>query len=163
VDASTNSFEILKVLARHRVEFIVVGMTAAVLQGVPAQTFDLDIVYAITDENAQRLLGALGELEAEFRADFTGRRLRPNASHLLSTGHKLLKTKFGVLDVLGTIEESTRYEDLIADRVSMDVEGVVLHILGLERLIQVKEKAGRPKDKAVLPVLRATLEMVKKG
>jgi hypothetical protein len=31
---STESFEILRVLARHRVDFIVVGMTAAVLQGI---------------------------------------------------------------------------------------------------------------------------------
>ena len=30
-------------------------------------------------------------------------------------------------------------------------------VLSLERLIEVKEKAGRDKDMAVLPLLRATL------
>jgi hypothetical protein len=33
-----------------------------------------------------------------------------------------------------------------------------LHVLQLERLIGVKERAGRAKDLAALPVLRATLE-----
>ena len=75
--ASTESFEILRALTRHRVDFIVVGMTAAVLQGAPAFTFDLDIVYRIAEDNALNLLGALAELEAEFRGDAAGRRLRP--------------------------------------------------------------------------------------
>jgi hypothetical protein len=66
---STESFEILRTLARHRVDFIVVGMTAAVLQGAPAFTFDLDIVYRIAEDNVQGLLNALGELEAEFRTN----------------------------------------------------------------------------------------------
>jgi hypothetical protein len=48
----TESFEILKVLARRRVDFIVVGMTAAVLQGAPVHTFDLDIIYALDDETS---------------------------------------------------------------------------------------------------------------
>jgi hypothetical protein len=159
----TESFEILTVLARHQVDFIVVGMTAAVLQGAPVHTFDLDIIYSLTDENVQRLLAALNELSAEFRADITGRRLRPNASHLMSTGHKLLTTKFGQLDVLATIETDTRYEDLIGDTVRLDLDGVVTQVLGLERLISAKEKAGRPKDHAALPVLRATLDLVRKG
>jgi predicted nucleotidyltransferase len=161
--ASTESFEILKVLARHRVEFIVVGMTAAVLQGAPVQTFDLDIIYSLADENVQRLLIALDELSAEFRGDIAGRRLRPNASHLMSTGHKLLTTKFGQLDVLATIEKDTRYEDLLGETVKLDIDGLVTQVLGLERLISAKENAGRPKDHAALPVLRATLDVVRKG
>ncbi|HZF50917.1 MAG TPA: hypothetical protein VE093_19795 [Polyangiaceae bacterium] len=163
MSARTESFEILKVLAHHRVELIVVGMTAAVLQGAPVHTFDLDIIYALNDENIQRLLAALTELSAEFRGDIAGRRIKPNASHLMSTGHKLLTTKFGQLDVLATIEKDTRYEDLIGDTVRLDLDGVVIQVLGLERLIRAKENAGRPKDHAALPVLRATLDLVKKG
>lgn len=42
----TKSFEVIELLCRHEVEFIVVGMTAGILQGAPAVTFDLDILYA---------------------------------------------------------------------------------------------------------------------
>ena len=37
---------------------------------------------------------------------------------MASAGHKLLSTKFGQLDALGTIEESTSYEDVLGDVVA---------------------------------------------
>jgi hypothetical protein len=36
-------------------------------------------------------------------------------------------------------------------------EGLIVHVIDLPTLIELKEKAGRPKDLAALPVLRATL------
>jgi hypothetical protein len=36
-------------------------------------------------------------------------------------------------------------------------DGLVVHVIDLPTLIELKEQAGRPKDLAVLPVLRATL------
>ena len=36
--------------------------------------------------------------------------------------------------------------------------GVTIRVLGLPALIEAKERAGRPKDLAALPVLRATLD-----
>ena len=64
----------------------------------------------------------------------------------------------GDLDVLGTIDESAEYADLLEDTVTVDVEGMKIAVLSLARLIEIKERAGRPKDLAVLPVLRSTLE-----
>ena len=56
----TKSVDILSVLCAHQVEFIVVGMTAAVLQGAPAVTFDLGLVYARNPTNIARLLAESG-------------------------------------------------------------------------------------------------------
>lgn len=150
----TKSFEVIELLVRHQVDFIVVGMTAGVLQGAPAVTFDLDVLYSRAPQNVQRLLSALKELEAVFRGD--ERRLVPNQSHLESRGHKLLLTKFGVVDVLGSLDE-LEYADVIEDTVALQVEEMTVRVLSLQRLIEVKEKAGREKDLAVLPLLRATL------
>jgi hypothetical protein len=41
----------LEALRRHRVDFIVVGGVAAVLNGAPISTFDLDIVHRRDREN----------------------------------------------------------------------------------------------------------------
>ena len=46
VSGPTRTAEILEVLLRHEIELVVVGMTAAVLQGAPALTFDLHMVYS---------------------------------------------------------------------------------------------------------------------
>ena len=91
------------------VDFIVVGGLAAVLNGAPINTFDLDIVHSRTRENVARLLGVLEALDATRRIQ-PSRRLRPNASHLSSPGHHNLLTTCGPLDVLGTIGGGLGYE-----------------------------------------------------
>jgi hypothetical protein len=113
-------------------------------------------VHSRTPENIERLLGALRELDAFYRMDLT-RKLPPTASHLASPGHQLLTTNLGTLDLLGTIEEGTSYEDLVADSEELDIGGVPVRVITLERLISIKEKLTRPKDQIMLVVLRATL------
>jgi hypothetical protein len=148
-------------LAAERVEFIVVGALAAVLQGAPIVTFDLDILRRRTPENVERLLRVLERLKAVARND--PRRIAPNASHLVGPGHLLLDTTSGDLDILGTIEQSTGYEELLDETIEIELEGARVRVLRLERVIRAKEAAGRPKDLAVLPVLRATLELIRRG
>ena len=128
------------------------------LHGAPVTTFDLDVVHARDPENVDRLLSALEELEAVYRAQ-PQRQLRPGASHLASPGHQLLLTKFGPLDALGMIGKSRTWEDLRGHTRTMEIEpGVVVRVLDLETLIAVKEELGFPKDVAVLPVLRQALK-----
>ncbi len=149
--------EILSRLADHEVDFIVVGMTAGVLQGAPVTTIDLDIVHKRTAENVQKLLRALDTLHARYRHDPRG--LKPTPSHLLSEGHQLLSTAHGDLDCLGAIDAGRSYDDLVARTIGMRLEdGRAIRVLDLPALIEAKERAGRPKDLAVLPVLRAVLE-----
>lgn len=149
--------DILRALAANDVEFIVVGMTAGILQGAPVTTFDLDIVHRRTPANVGRLLQVLGALEATYRHD--PRRLRPQESHLVSPGHQLLTTTHGDLDCLGAIAGDEGYDELLSRTVTMALAGgLTVRVLGLPALIEAKERAGRPKDLAALPLLRATLE-----
>jgi hypothetical protein len=41
--------------------------------------------------------------------------------------------------------------------------GVTIRVLTLEALIEAKERSGRPKDLAMLPVLRAALDELHRG
>ena len=153
--------EILRLLAMNEVEFIVVGMTAGVLQGAPLTTFDLDIVHRRTPENVARLLSVLGELEAVHRHDPRG--LSPRESHLLGPGHQFLSTTKGDLDCLGSIDDGKSYEELLAPAVEMRLtSGLSVRVLGLPALLAMKERAGRPKGLAAIPLLRATLEESKR-
>jgi hypothetical protein len=153
--------EILQLLAENEVEFIVVGMAAGILQGVPLTTVDLDLVHRRSPENVQRLLRVLAKLDATYRHD--PRRLRPGESHLIGPGHQLLATTHGDLDCLGTIDQDRGYEELCPRTVDMALAGGrTVRVLTLSALIEAKERAGRPKDLAALPVLRATLEETKR-
>ena len=148
--------DLVSTLARHEVEFIIVGGMAAILRGTPVNTFDLDVVYERSAPNIERLLNALDELQATVRDD--PRRLRLNESHLESAGHKLMETNQGPLDLLGTIEETSGFPELVTDSDWIDLGVTRARVLKLERLIQIKQRLGRPKDQAMLPLLLATLD-----
>lgn len=153
--------EALDELARAEVELVVVGMASAILQGAPMLTNDVDIVHRRTPENVARLLRVLETLDAVYRTD--RRRLRPQASILLGPGHNLFDTRVGQLDCLGTIDEGLGYDELEPDSVVIDFgDGVHCRALSLPRLIEIKRRAGRPKDLAALPALVATLDEIRK-
>jgi hypothetical protein len=153
----TSFREVLRILATHKVEFIVVGGVSALLNGAPVNTLDLDIVHHREPENIARLLNALDELGAEYR--FTGcRKLRPAESHLISKGHQLLITRFGPVDILGTIGREMSYEDLRPHSTEMLVaDKLTVQVLNLSTLIEIKEFLNTEKDRAALPILRRTL------
>jgi len=160
-DSSPDFEALLRILVKHHVDFIVVGGICAVLHGAGIATFDLDVVHSRTPENVERLLVALDALDASYRGQGT-RRIRPQASHLSSSGHQLLMTRWGPLDLLGEIGSGLRYDDLLNQTVEMEVEpGVAIRVLNLEALIKVKEELGHEKDKPVLAILRRTLEAAK--
>jgi hypothetical protein len=159
---SLDFFALLKVLIEHKIDFIIVGGVSAVLHGSPITTFDLDLLHSRAPENISRLLAALKEIEAIYRG-LGERRIEPKAEQLASPGHQLLMTRFGPLDLLGTIgKERLSYNDLLIHTKEMYVTGMTFRVLDLETLIEIKEGLGYEKDKAVVPILRRTLEEKKK-
>lgn len=108
----------LRALAEGGVQFAVVGGLAAVLNGAPVNTFDLDIVPARDEENVAKLVGVLGAMDAANR---------------------------GPLDVLGTIGRGLDYEDLLPHTVEMEIGGGVrIRVLDLAAIIALKEElAGK--------------------
>ena len=153
----------LRALQDSGADFILVGGLAAVLNGAPVDTFDIDVVHSRDDDNIDRLLRVLEALDAVFRIQ-PERRLKPNASHLSSTGHLNLITRYGPLDLLGTIGRGLGYRDLIPHSIELNIgEGVRIRVLDLETIIALKEELAGEKDRAVLPILRRTLEQKRKG
>ena len=72
-------------------------------------------------------------------------------------------TRFGPLDALGSIGKGRRHEDLLPHAVGMTIGGTVrIQVLDLETQIAVKEEIGQEKDLAALPILRRTLEELRR-
>jgi hypothetical protein len=152
----TSSYRrILETLDRHGVEYIVVGGVAAVLQGVPITTFDIDTLIKVDADNATKLLAALRELQARFRERH--QELVPTRDDILAGGHLLLMTDSGPLDVLGFIGKGRRYEDLAVSSRSLLVGALSVRVLELATLIEEKKALGRAKDQAVIALLESAL------
>lgn len=150
--------KLLVLLHNAGIEFIVVGGMAGVLHGAPITTKDLDIVHRKTPENIEKLLTLLGTLNAYYRFDLANRHLRPTADIMNGHGHLNLATSLGPLDLLCELSEGEDYDFLLPDTEIVTEGTIHIRVLGLERLIAVKSRVGRLKDRMVLPVLIATLE-----
>jgi hypothetical protein len=151
---------LLEGLCGAGIEFILVGGLAAVIQGAPVTTMDLDIVHRQTPDNISRLLAFLKTIEACHRR-LDDKIIEPTAEQLSAGGHCLLKTRFGPLDVLATIEHGKSYDELLAHTVEIEFRNHTLRVLRLETLIKLKESSNDPKDRQRLPILKETLKQLK--
>lgn len=150
--------ELLRTLVDHDVRFVVVGAVAAVLEGAPLTTFDLDVVVETSDENLNRLLGALNEIDAVYW-DPARRRIVPDAGRLRVQRLHLLETRFGRLDLLQEIGAGFGWEEVFSRSHECLTAGRAFRVLDLAAVIESKEAAGRDKDLAALPLLRETLRL----
>jgi hypothetical protein len=153
--------EVLRVLIRNEVEFIVVGGIAAILQGSPLTTEDVDVVYLSSEKNNFRLAKALRELEAYY-FDPAGRQIEPDASRLATMRMHLLKTRCGRVDVLRTVGNDLAFQDLVGKSRVLEVEELRVRVLDLETIIETKEHADRPKDRYQLLFLRQLLAEIRR-
>ena len=139
---SVDYVAILETLIRHGVDFIIVGGVCAVLHGAPLATFDLDVVHSRDPDNLTRLSAALEELGALYRVP-DRHEMKPSPSHLASEGLQLLMTRFGPLDLLGTIGKGRDSDQLLNDTVDMQVgSGLIVRVTTLKYLIKSKEESG---------------------
>jgi hypothetical protein len=151
----TDSTAILEVLTRHGVRFVVIGGFAALLQGSPFPTNDVDITPSTDHQNYQRLSAALTELDAKVRAARTKPlKFNHDADSLAAVNVWNLSTKFGELDISTIPSGTTGYDDLARDALPVSIRGVHISVSSLADIVRSKEAAGRNKDRRVLPLLR---------
>jgi hypothetical protein len=151
---------ILEILARHRVQHVVIGAYAAVLVGAEVLTRDLDITPGLEPSNLQRLAEALQELHAAIRVPNEPPVPLPTDGRLLARAEIWnLTTDAGDLDISVRPDGTNGYEDLrrAAHRQPLD-DDLYTMVAALQDIIRSKTAAGRAKDLAALPALHATLE-----
>ena len=154
----------LRVLQLHEVEFIVVGVIAAVAQGSPVPTRDLDVTPSASDENYERVASALQDLEAKLRLpDGTGMDFPIEPAFLKGNTAWTLLTRFGVLDLVFEPAGTRGFDDLRRHAVELDI-GIdkPVRVASMLDVIRMKQAAGRPKDQAQIPALRQTLEELRR-
>jgi hypothetical protein len=121
-------------LRQNDVELVVVGLTAAVLQGAPLVPQSIEVVHRHTRENVARL----------------GRTLSGRACNWS-------------VDCLEAVGDGLRYEELEPNAITIALsDGLHCRVLALDRLIDLNRGSGRKQDLAVLPVLEATLDELQK-
>lgn len=153
--------EILEVLERHHVRYVVIGGLAAELRGSPYVTRDVDVTPARTRENFTKLAAALRELDAKLRIPDRDESVAVPLDELsFEQGTTwTFVTKHGFLDIALLPDGTRGYDDLRRSATREQLtDTVTVFVAALADIIRSKEAAGREKDRAVLPILRQVLE-----
>jgi hypothetical protein len=150
---------ILEALARHEVQYVLIGGLAAAIHGADYVTGDVDVTPALGDDNLRRLSVALGELHARVRVDGEpdGVPFSHDAASLAHAKVWNLTTDAGDLDITFMPAGTKGYADLRAHATVIDILGVPTTLASLGDVVRSKEAAARPKDLEALPALRVLL------
>jgi predicted nucleotidyltransferase len=153
-----NFRDLLPLLVRHNVRFIVIGGGAALAHGSARATYDVDVVYARDAENLRNLVAALQPHQPYLRGAPPGLPFRWDERTLQAGLNFTLTTTLGDLDLLGEVAGGGPYEQLLPFTQELEAFGVHCAFVTLEKLIQLKRAAGRPKDLEAIAELQALLE-----
>jgi len=138
--------ELLQRLTERGVDFVVVGGVAVILQGSPRFTKDLDICYALEQENLDRLGSVLIELGAKLRGVDEDLPFAPDGRALAQTQILTLTTPDGGLDLVAHPAGFPGYPALRRRADQIDLDGIVVRVASVEDLMAMKRAAGRPQD-----------------
>lgn len=149
MDAQPVLFMIAKAIQRHGLEVVMIGNSAAALQGAPVTTIDIDFLFRKTPANIKKLKA--------IAKDLGGVLLKPY--YPSSDLFRLMRDDDTLqLDFMATIHGIRSFEGLRSRAKRVDLGGHSLLVAGLADIIKSKRAAGRAKDRAVLDVLEKTLD-----
>lgn len=131
----------LRELTESGCRFMLVGLAAAVLQGADTTTQDLDWWFEPHSATAIRKAAAAA-------GGFYSSRMDPP-----TVGGEGLDR----IDIVTHCDGLQSFDEEYENTISLTVDDFELRVLKLERVIKSKEAANRPKDRAVLEQLKATL------
>lgn len=144
---SDAELRLLESLLRHKIRFLVVGLSAAALQGAPVVTEDVDLWFENLSD--PMLMQALVKVGAAYIPPFGY-----NPPMLGGTGSEPFDI---ALRMNGLNDFATEWKRAVEIKVGR----LKLKVLPLDRILASKQAANRPKDQRVIPVLQNVLRTLK--
>lgn len=134
-------------LVRNKVEFMVVGLAAATLQGAPVVTQDVDLWFRdVTEPGVEKALKKV----RGFYAPPTGK-----------TPPMFVGKAVQLFDIVVRMDGLKSFEKEKGNLIQVRLGRTKIPVLKLERIIASKKAAGRDKDKLVMKALNDTLKAVR--
>jgi len=141
--------EFIELLNAHQVEYLIVGGYALAFHGHPRYTKDIDIWIATNQENAQKMLKVL--------KDFGFASLSLSEQDFLAH-ENIIQLGFppNRIDILTSVD-GIQFAESLSESLTIEVDGVPIHLIGIRKLIENKTASGRLQDLADVEKLQALL------
>jgi len=148
----------LRLVGEFQIQCVLVGGVAATVHGSSIPTQDLDICYSRDSTNVTKVIQALRSVNAILRGAPKNIPFILDEETLQRGLNFTFDTDVGKLDLLGEVRGVGIYVDCVENADEAELFGYRHRVLSLEKLIDAKRTAGRPKDLIALPELEAILE-----
>jgi hypothetical protein len=143
---ATDFRRLVDALARANVEFVIVGGVAVVAHGHVRATGDLDVCYARTEQNFERLARALAPFRPWLRGAPRELPFTLDAQAIRNGLNFTLTTEIGDVDLLGELTGVGGYDRVVHDAGQLDLYGHAVRVASLDVLERNKLAVGRAKD-----------------
>jgi predicted nucleotidyltransferase len=132
--------DMLLALFDEKVKYMLVGAYALAVHGYPRATMDIDIWIMPSSQNADAVMSAIHRFGAPLH-NLTKEDLQKDGT-IFQIGVAPRR-----IDII-TAVSGLRFEETFARSLSVDIEGIKVHIPSIEDLILNKRASGRTKDLA---------------
>lgn len=152
VPETLDAQRIFEALARHEVDYVLVGGLAAQTHGNTRMTNDVDVIPAPGPQNLNRLADALNAQEARvLNPGYEG--LEIDAKMLPGETIWQLSTPHGDLDVIHDAPGAAPYPELRERALVISLDEARVAVAGRDDLIRMKLARGRAIDRADVAAL----------
>lgn len=135
----------LRELKRKKVQFMIVGLSAAALQGAPVVTQDIDLWFKdLEDPNLRKVLKKVGGILVPS--------IGLNPPMLAGDAVKLF-------DIVVHMHGLGSFDEELRKAATVNLGGSRINVLPLSRIIKSKSVLGREKDRIVMKALRDALHI----
>lgn len=141
-----SAITLLKLLASHHVQYVLVGVQAMHAHGSECLTEEIDICYQRTPANLKALVAAVASLHPCLRGAPPGFSFQFDVPTLKAGINLSLIADCGYLNLLSEVSGIGTYDQVLAQSVEKMAYGLPIRILSVDGLIVAKKAAGRTKD-----------------
>jgi hypothetical protein len=145
LDAPLDAERILDELARHGVDYVIVGGLAVQTHGHVRTTVDIDVFPSPDPSNLSRLADALNALDARI-LNPGSEGMKIDAISLPRASLWQFATRHGAIDVLHDAPGAPPYDELRARALVIRLGDLELAVASLDDLIGMKRASARPVD-----------------
>jgi len=152
--------DMLSVLAKHKVRYLVVGAEAVIYHGFPRLTGDIDIFYEPAEANCDRLFLALREFWKGPVPGIKSSKVLLEKEAVVQFGYP--PNRIDLINAISGVGFPEAWEGRSGQFHIIKGKRVRLPYIGLSALIKNKQACGRPKDLEDLKYLKEKAKAARK-
>ena len=144
--------DLLSLLFKHKVRYLIVGAEAVIYHGFARLTGDIDIFFEPSPKNCRALFSALREFWAGPVPGIGSPAELATKGTIIQFGYP--PNRIDLINTISGVDFPEAWKGRSPRTLLVRKQSVTVHYIGLSALIKNKEACGRPKDLEDLKYLR---------